>query len=118
MGAFPVWLAARPLPVLPWRNELVRTVWVVDRSVTGDLILSGRQTDGPSAPQFLREGSGGATSQLIIASAPRIGSTTASANAAKYADIQVYLSAPQPGCYEINARIGEFTQTYTLYLYN
>src|SRR5207247_2174591 len=72
MGTFPVWLAARPLPVLPWRNELVRTIWVVDRSVTGDLVLSGRQTDGPSATQFLREGSGGATSQLIISSAPRI----------------------------------------------
>src|SRR5438876_458595 len=77
-----------------------------------------RHPDGPSAPQFIREGSGSASSQLMISSAPRIGSTTASANAAKYADILVYLSAPQPGCYEINARLGEYVGTYTVYLYN
>ena len=118
IGEFPVWLAARPLPVLPWRNDLVRTIWVVDRSVSGDLILGGRQTDGPGFPQFVREGSEGATTRLVIGSAPRIGSTTSSPAAAKYADIQVYLSAPQPGCYEINARLGEYTQTYTIYLYN
>lgn len=118
IGDFPVWLAARPLPVLPWRNELVRTVWVVDRSVAGDLVLMARQTDGPAAPQFIREGNETATSRLVIGSAPRIGSTTSSATAARYADILVYLSVPQPGCYEINSRIGEYRQTHTIYFYN
>lgn len=118
MGQYPVWLASRVLPVIPFRNELVRTVWVVDRSVSGDLVLSGRQTDGPSAPQFIREGSSSPTPQLVINSAPRVGSTTASEVAARYADIGVYLSVPGPGCYEVTARLGEHTQTYTLYVYN
>ncbi|MSQ23018.1 MAG: hypothetical protein EXR58_00470 [Chloroflexi bacterium] len=118
IGDFPVWLAARPLPVLPWRNNLVRSVWVVDRSVTGDLVLTGRQTDGPAALDFIREGSGSPTSQLIIQSAPRIGSTSASPTAPQFADIQVFLSAPQPGCYEISSRLGDYVQTYTLYFYN
>lgn len=118
MGQFPVWLASRVLPVLPYRNELVRTVWVVDRTVSGDLVLSGRQTDGPANPQFIREGGSSPTPQLVITSAPRVGSPTASETAAKYADVAVYLSVPQPGCYEITSRIGEYNQTYTLYIYN
>lgn len=118
LGQFPVWLASRALPVIPYRNELVRTVWVVDRSVSGDLVLSGRQTDGPAAPQFIREGSSAPTPQLIVSAAPRIGQTTGSETAGKYADIGVYLSVPQPGCYEITARIGEHTQAYTVYVYN
>ena len=118
MGEFPAWLASRPLPVLPWRNEIVRTIWVVDRSVSGDLTLSGRQTDGPAFPLFIREGSSGPTPQLVITSAPRIGSTGASPTAARYADIQVFLSIPQPGCYDITARIGDYTHTITVYAYN
>lgn len=118
MGQFPVWFASRPLPVLPWRKELVRTVWVVDRSVSGDLVLGGRQTDGPALPQFVREGGGRATEQLVVTSAPRVGSTTASPTAARYADIQVYLSVPQPGCYDLTARLGDYTHTVTVYLYN
>lgn len=118
MGEFPIWLVSRPLPVLPWRNELVRTVWVVDRSMSGDLVLTGRQTDGPALPQFIREGSGRATEQLVVSSAPRVGPTTASPTAARYADIQIYLSVPQPGCYDLSARIGGYTSTFTVYLYN
>lgn len=118
MGEFPVWLASRVLPVVPYRNELVRTVWVVDRSVAGDLVLSGRQTDGPTAPEFIREGGSSPTSQLIVTSAPRVGSQTGSPTAARYADISVYLSVPQPGCYELTARIGEYSQAYTVYVYN
>jgi hypothetical protein len=118
MGQSPVWLASRVLPVIPFRGELIRTIWVVDRSAEGDLFLSGRQTDGPLAPAFIREGGGSPTSQLVISSAARVGSTTGSPTAARYADIAVYLSVPQPGCYEINARIGESTQAMTIYVYN
>jgi hypothetical protein len=118
MGQFPIWFASRALPVLPYRNELVRMVWVVDRSVSGDLVISGRQTDGPASPQFIREGSSSPTPQLIVTSAPRVGSTSGSETASKYADIGVYLSVPQPGCYEITARLGEHTQSSTIYIYN
>src|SRR5436309_1208630 len=53
LGEFPLWLARRSLPVIPWRNELVRTVWVVDRAASGDLALSGHQVDGPGTVRFI-----------------------------------------------------------------
>lgn len=118
MGTFPIWLASRPLPVLPWRSELVRSVWVVDRGVSGDLVLTGRQTDGPGVAQFIRQGGEHATEQLVVVSAPRVGLTTSSATAERYADIPVYLVLPQPGCYEFRARLGEHLQTFTVYAYN
>lgn len=119
IGETPLWMASQVLPIVPWRNEFVRSVWVVDRAAEGDLILAGRRTDGPGVAQFVRPGGERATEQLRIASAGRVGSPTASATAARYADNQVYIVLPSPGCWELTARLGsEITRTFTFYVYN
>src|SRR5207248_3272756 len=73
IGETPIWVASAALPVIPWRNEFVRTVWVIDRSAPGDLVLSGRRTDEAGAVQFIRQGGERATEQLHVPSAGRIG---------------------------------------------
>ena len=118
MGAGPIWMASTVLPVVPWRNEFIRSVWVVDRSAEGDLTLNGHRTDGEGIARFVTQGAQGATEQLRIVSANRVGSTTASPTAARYADHQVYLVLSSPGCWEFTARLGQERATFTTFVYN
>ena len=119
IGESPIWMASRVLPALPWQNEFIRSVWVVERGTEGDLILAGRRTDGPGAAQFIRPGGERATEQLRIASAGRVGSADASPAAARYADNPVFIVLPSPGCWEVTARLGTgVTRTLTFYVYN
>jgi hypothetical protein len=118
MGESPLWMASQVLPVVPWRNDFVRSVWVVERAAEGDLILAGRRTDGPGAAQFVRPGGERATEQLRITSAGRVGSPDASPAAARYADNQVFIVLPSPGCWELTARLGSaVSRTFTFYVY-
>lgn len=118
IGESPLWMASQVLPVVPWRNDFVRSVWVVERAAEGDLILTGRRTDGPGAAQFARPGGDRATEQLRITSAGRVGSPDASPAAALYADNQVYIVLPSPGCWELTARLGSaISRTFTFYVY-
>jgi hypothetical protein len=118
MGTGPIWLASTALPIVPWRNEFIRAVWVVDRSAEGDLTLSGRRTDGEGVARFLNQGAQSATEQLRIPSASRHGPTTGSPTAARYADHQVHLVLPSPGCWEFTSRLGQETSTFTVFVYN
>jgi len=119
IGESPLWMASQVLPVVPWRNDFIRSVWVVDRAMEGDLILAGRRTDAPGAAQFVRPGGERATEQLRITSAGRVGSPTASPAAARYADNQVYIVLPATGCWELTARLGSDVQrTFTFFVYN
>jgi hypothetical protein len=116
IGESPLWLASQVLPVVPWRNDFIRSVWVVERSTEGDLILSGHRTDAPGVAQFLRPGGERATEQLRISSAGRVGSPDASP---RYADNQVYIALPSTGCWELSARLGtDLQRTFTFYVYN
>jgi len=104
---------------VPWQNDFVRSVWVVERGIENDLILSARRTDGPGAAQFVRPGGERAAEQLRITSAGRVGSPDASPAAARYADNPVFIVLPSPGCWEITARLGAaITRTMTVYVYN
>jgi hypothetical protein len=118
IGTGPIWVASTALPVIPWRNEFIRSVWVVDRAAEGDLTLSGRRTDGDGVARFVSQGAQSATEQLRIPSASRYGPTTGSPTAARYADHQVHLVLPSPGCWEFTARLGQETSTFTVFVYN
>ena len=119
MGEPPIWMASQVLPVIPWRNDFIRSVWVVERGTEGDLVLSGRRTDGPGSAQFVRPGNERATDQLRITSAGRVGSPDNSPTAARYADNQVLIVLPAPGCWQIMARLGSaVSRTFTFYVYS
>ncbi len=118
MGEGPIWMASTVLPVVPWRNEFIRSVWIVDRSADGDLTLSGRRTDGEGIARFVTQGAQSTTEQLRIVSANRVGSTTVSPAAARYADHQITLVLSSPGCWEFTARLGQETATFTAFVYN
>ena len=118
IGQSPIWIASTVLPIIPWRNEFVRSVWIVDRDADGDLTLTGRRTDGEGVVRFLRPGGERATDQLRIPTASKFGPTTGSPQAARYADHQVYLAIPSPGCWELTARLAEEVRTFTMYVYN
>lgn len=117
IGEAPIWIASTVLPVIPWRNEFIRSVWVIDRSADGELILSGRRTDGEGLVQFIRQGGQRPTEQLRIAEAARFGPTT-TPTGARYAEHQIYLVLSSPGCWEFTAKLGEVSQTVTVWVYN
>lgn len=118
VGEPPVWMASTVLPVIPWRNEFIRSVWIVDRSAEGDLMLTGRRVDGDGSVRFVRVGGERATEQLRIASAATAGAAPASSTAGRYTDHQVYLVVPSPGCWEFTATVGDHQQTLTVQVYN
>jgi hypothetical protein len=119
IGEGPLWLASVALPVVPWRNELLRAIMLVDRNAEGELVLSGRGTGDEGAIRFLRPGGERPTEQLHVQSAARIGAATESPTAARYADIPLFLQLPKPGCYTLMARIGQNVQrTFTIEVYN
>jgi hypothetical protein len=118
IGEGPIWLAAVALPVIPWRNEFVRTVWVVDRAAEGDLVISGRRTDAGGNVQFIISGGERATEQLHVIQASRVGAASDAPHADRYADLPVRLALPGPGCYELTAKLGAVQRTFTVYVYN
>jgi hypothetical protein len=119
IGEAPLWMASRWLPVIPWQNDFIRSILVVERGNDSDLILTARRVDGAGSAQFLRPGGERATEQLRISSAGRTGSPDASPTAERYADNPVFIVPPAPGCYEITARLGPaVTRTMTIYVYN
>jgi hypothetical protein len=118
IGSSPIWMASTVLPVIPWRNEFLRAVWVVERTVEGDLTLSGRRVDGTGAIGFLRQGGERRTEQLRIPMVARVNASSESPTAARYADIPLYLDIPTPGCWEVSARIGELTREFRFYIYS
>ena len=118
IGSSPIWMASSALPVMPWRNEFFRAVWVVERVVEGDLTLSGRQVNGTAPIGFLRQGGERRTEQLRVPSVATVSVGSDSPHAARYADLPLYLDIPSPGCWEISARLGELTREFRFYIYN
>lgn len=117
IGEAPISMASTVLPVIPWRNEFIRSVWVIDRSADGELILSGRRTDGEGIAQFIRQGGQRPTEQVRIPDAARFGPTT-TPTGARYADHQIYLVLSSPGCWEFTAKLGDVSRTLTVWVYN
>ena len=118
IGESPIWLASEALPIVPWRNGLFKAVAVVDRSADGELILSGRGTSAEGPVQFLRQGGDRPTDQLHVPAVAHVGSTATSPIAARYADVQLFVDAPKPGCYDLQARLGDLQRDFTIEIYN
>jgi hypothetical protein len=103
---------------VPWRNEFIRTIWLVQGGVEGDLAISGRRLDGDGAARFIRQGGEGISDQLRIASAgaPRAGRPGDEDH--PFAEHAVFLVLPGPGCWELAARLGDISRTMRLYVYS
>jgi hypothetical protein len=110
-------MASPVLPVVPWRNEFIRTIWLVQTGVDGDLVVSGRRLGADGAARFIRQGGEGVSDQLRIASAgtPRAGRTPGDVR--PYGEHAVFLVLPSPGCWELTARIGDISRTMWIYVY-
>ncbi|MPZ14090.1 MAG: hypothetical protein GEU73_06640 [Chloroflexi bacterium] len=118
IGERPIWLAGTVLPVIPWRNEFLRAVFIVERGTEGELVVTGRRVDGDEVMRFIRPSAESVTDQLRVMAAGLVGAPTESPLAAGYADHQVFLVVPSPGCWELSARVGEHTRTLTIHIYN
>lgn len=118
IGEAPVWMASVALPVVPWRNELIRTHWVVEAGTAGDLTVSGRRTDGDGTARFIRQGGEGISEQLRVAAAGAPRPSRSPGDARPYVEYPVYMVLPGPGCWELTARIGEITRTMRIFVYS
>src|SRR5947207_1089787 len=99
-------------------SALVGAILAVLPLLAGGCALGG-SGGAPGAAQFIRPGAERATEQLRIASAGRVGSSDVSPTATRYADNQVFIVLPSPGCWELTARLGaSITRTVTFYVYN
>jgi hypothetical protein len=117
IGEAPIWVSSVALPIVPWRNEFIRTHWLVESGAPGDLTIAGRRVDGDGTARFIRQGAEGVSEQLRVASAgaPRPG--RAGDEARPFVDYAVYLVLPGPGCWELTARIGEASRTMRIFVY-
>ncbi len=118
VGESPVWVTSAALPVVPWRNELIRTRWLIESGAPGDLIISGRRTDGDGTARFIRQGAEGVSEQLRVPSAGAPRSGRPGEEARPYVDYPVLLVLPAPGCWELTARIGENSRTMRIFVYS
>jgi hypothetical protein len=110
-------MASPVLPIVPWRNEFIRTIWLVQGGVEGDLVVSGRRLDADGIARFIRQGGEGVNEELRVGSAgsPRVGRTPDETR--PYGEHAVFLVLPGPGCWELTARIGDIRRTMRLYVY-
>lgn len=117
IGEAPIWMSSPILPVLPWRNDLIRTIWLVQTGAPGDLIVSGQRLEGGEVARFIREGGEGISEELLLEAAgtPRPGRR--SDEVRPYRQHTVYLVLSGPGCWELAARLGPVQRTLRFYVY-
>jgi hypothetical protein len=87
----------------------VKSVWVLARRVSGALVASGRQLDGPNAIRFRIGLDGPRTDGLHISDPVGASMTPGSASPElmkRLAFVSSYIFYPAPGCWEIQTQLG------------
>lgn len=88
----------------------IKSVWILERSVAGALRVSGRQLQGSGSLTF-REGMNGPITSSLLIETPLAHSMTpggaSTEDMRKFAFVASYVFYPGPGCWELDAQLGE-----------
>lgn len=109
-GQHPVWLVGGSFGRWYGSTELVKSVWVLARDVPGDLVLRGHQRDGDGILRFQDGVDASPVDTLVVAGPNRRSVVPGGASREimqDYAFYPMYLIYPSPGCWEVNARLGD-----------
>jgi len=108
LGRRPIWLVEASAG--KWSPRPAKTLWVLSREVAGSLRVTGRRLDGPGVASF-KDGVDAAPASTLAISDPWTRSVTpggASPDVLKAYSFQPsYVLYPSPGCWELNARLGD-----------
>jgi hypothetical protein len=108
-GARPIWFVDGGGGTWQGVNVPVKSVWILDRTVTGPLRVVGRQKQSNQAVSFRRGLEAPVTSSLLI-EAPFTESMTPGGASVetmrKLAFVSSELLYPSPGCWELTAQVG------------
>lgn len=118
-GAGPIWLVNGGLSVWPGAGMPVKTVWILDRRVAGALRVTGRLRQGNQSLTF-RDGMTGPITSSFVIEAPLAHSMTPGGASAevmrKFAFVGSYMFYPSPGCWEVDAQLGDERQRFVVKL--
>ncbi len=107
-GRRPVWLVDASAG--KWSPRPAKTLWVLAREGAGRLHVTGRRLDGPGVASFM-DGFDAAPASTLAISDPWTRSVIpegASTDVLKLYSFQPsYVLYPSPGCWELNARLGD-----------
>ncbi len=110
-GDEPIWLVDGSFGEWVGPEVLVKSVWVLSRAVSGDLLVRGRRLDGAGSVQFQDGVNGERSEQLVLSDLGGLRSVTpggaTSAVMSQYRFVMMYLVYPSPGCWEIEIRLGD-----------
>ena len=110
-GQYPVWMVDGSFGHWRERDTPMKTLWIIARDHSGDLVVTGRRLDGEGHTLF--EGMGTPVGpELIFRNLHEIKIIPGGASQETidtYAFRTSYVFYPSPGCWEITARLGETT---------
>lgn len=107
LGQSPLWAATGGRP-LAWEgpNEPARVLWLRDLAVKGAAFLSGRALTGRGKPGFARSMYANREARFKLDDLGDKPKGVKEADLLKYAFHWTLVWFPEPGCYEITARVG------------
>lgn len=109
-GESPIWFVDGGGGVWHGADFPIKSVWILDRATSGALRVSGRETQKNRAVTFRRVTDGPRTPSLLI-EAPFAESMTPGGASVetmrKFAFVSSELFYPSPGCWELDAQLGE-----------
>ena len=92
-----------------WIGAPIKSVWVIDRKVAGDLIVIGHRVDGPERLQFQAE-IHGPISEVLTKVKPLDQSMIPGGADVdvmrRYAFVSSYVIYPTPGCWALDVKLG------------
>jgi hypothetical protein len=107
LGQSPLWAATGGRPIA-WEgpNEPARVLWLRDLAVKGPAFLSGKARTGRAKPGFARSMYANREARFKLDDLGDKPKGVKDADLLKYAFHWTLVWFPEPGCYEITARVG------------
>ncbi len=117
LGASPIWVTPGRFPI-KWDgpNYPVQLLWVIDANARGQIVLTGKKRDSKVVARFTKFGDtlGERRARWILDPLGYTPKQVAQADLRRYGFDLIYAWFAEPGCYEIQARVGR--QQATIYL--
>lgn len=112
-GEDPVWLVDGSFGLWQTAETPVKSVWVLARDVSGDLVVEGRLIGGMERVLFQSAVDGPRLERLTLEDPTNSSVAPGGATPevlATYSFVPMYLVYPSAGCWEINVRLGSNTR--------
>jgi len=109
-GESPIWFVDGGGGQWQGPNVPVKSVWILERKIAGALRVTGRQRESTQSLTFREAMNGPVIGSLVIDTPAEASMTPGGASAEvmrKFAFVASYVFYPSPGCWELDAQLGE-----------